>query len=56
MLNMLDKLTLLALVAMWVLGALSSNSAAVIGSMLGLLMYSLYLRLSDQIKNIKEQG
>ena len=54
MLNKLDKITWCLLSAIFVFGAATKNDSCLIVGLLGLLMYSLYISLSEQIKELKD--
>ena len=54
MLNKLDKITWCLLAAIFAFGAATKNDSCLIVGLLGLLMYSLYISLSEQIKELKD--
>ena len=55
MLDLWDKITWCALVFIFLTGVILDSEVCLAVSALGLLMYSLYIKLSDQIKALKEQ-
>ena len=56
MIDIWDKITWLALVGIFIFGISTGEDISSAVGAIGILMYSLYIKLSEQIEAIKDQN